>query len=130
VEPKIEWNTQTDKYGNQVSIITLENTKSYRMVSHSKPHHESKRYTIYAGRNKFVRAKIFTPTDQKAVSCEIAGYGVQWGNTSAIAENCPGGPDLKNKLARTTNPDETIIAVINAIQTLPDMWSSHGNLVV
>jgi hypothetical protein len=125
---QIEWDKEKDRYDNVVSIITLGNGKVFRMVCFSKQFHPKQRYAIYAGRNKFIKCKTYSPNnDCMEIECEIAGYSVMWGDGDNIGVQCPPlGPDLSEKLGKIVDDDfdEVIITVIDAIQNIPNMWES------
>lgn len=92
----IEWNKEIDKWDNKVSIITLPDGTKYRMVHHKvrqgKGHLEYA--TIYAGKNKFMRYRHFTPDrDAEPTTLTIGNYKISWGDGICLGvEVDPNGP--------------------------------------
>ncbi len=138
IKPTIEWDSTTDRWGNSVSVITLSSGRKYRMVCHSKPFHKSKRYTLYAGNNKFIKVKTYSPdNDAEAETINIADYYVEWcdGKISRPINN-PMGPDLKSKIMPEIPQyiedyfGHVIICVLEAIVDLPKLWMSKPEKAV
>jgi hypothetical protein len=126
VTARIAWHCDIDQYDNPVSQITLRDGYQLRMVSHSKPHQFSQRYTIYANRNKFVRLKIDKPEDKPHVLF-MAGYTVEYlcGKINNLI--CPPiGPDMEmlKVTCESEDFDKVIIEILSAIARRHNMWEA------
>lgn len=124
--PEIQHRVETDKYGNEVSIVRLENGRYFRMVHYSPKHHFRQKSIIYASRGKFVRVETYhSNNDCALVTIKIAGYEMAWGDGDpSTPVNNPAGPDLTATLKHIfdDNFDSVILTVLDAIQDRDDLW--------
>jgi len=77
----IHHNEEKDKWDNLVTILERCDGKKFRMVHHSKPFHKKQHYTIYEGRNRFIKVTICeTPKDTQEDYVRAHRYTVFWGD--------------------------------------------------
>lgn len=126
---------EVDKWDNAVTIIERCDGKKFRMVHHSKPFHKKQHYTIYEGRNRFIKVTICeTPSDTQMDWCRAHRYTVYWGDgdnlgSPEIDESISIGDwddtELRNKLSSIQNNAyfEVILTILNHIDTI-EAWQS------
>lgn len=70
---------EQDKWKNDVTILRTPDGKQYRMVHHSQPYHKKQRFTIYEGRNRFIKVFYTLPRDDTHEhSASAHRYTVTW----------------------------------------------------
>lgn len=127
-------NAELDKWDNPVTIIERCDGKKFRMVHHSKSFHRRQRYTIYEGRNRFIKVIINkSDSDTQEDSVTAHRYTVAWGdgdnlevtiNEAISAENIREEEllnDLKN--IQGNKYFEVILAVLNKVD-MAEAWQS------
>ena len=98
----IEWDVQTDKFGNAVTLIEI-GDKKYRLVHHKSKSHERFFATIYRKDKKFVRLNTYEPdNDCKVSTYTIATFKCEYGDGELLglseAATRPISLEIKNKL--------------------------------
>lgn len=113
---------QTDRYDNPVSLITLTDGKTFRMVHHHKGWRKRMRATIYAGRGKFVRVDEFDPdSDMEVHHLTVAGYRVEWGDGDFLgASSRQDGPNLNAEIYEHCAHDESDDALLFILSRIAD----------
>lgn len=100
---------ETDKYHNEVSIITLPDCK-YRMVHHTVRGKWRQKGTIYAGRGVSIRFKEYhSDRDIEVHSLQVGGFSVGWGDGDNLGVECvyPGDHSEMIERLREIRNDES-----------------------
>lgn len=105
-------NAEVDKWDNIVTIIERCDGKKFRMVHHSKPFHKKQHYTIYEGRNRFIKVTICeTPKDTQEDWCRAHAYTVYWGDGDNM-----GMPDIDTEISIGDWDDRELVKKLSNIQ--------------
>lgn len=126
MDANIDHRVEKDKYGNEVSIITLADGRTYRMVHYTPRGRYTQNATIYAGRGKFMRLHThYTDNDCQVNSFRLGDYRISWGDGDPVAVASVGDvPNLDDLLYTLREDDDNaIIAILTAVGENNAVWS-------